>query len=52
MVDSLFLEVGLFDEHLSRCVKHSLGGVESDSLNGIDNPLIHLIVELIQIDIF
>ena len=51
LVDGLFLEVGLFNQHLTWSVEHSLSCIKSDSLDGIDNPLVYLVRELIQVDI-
>ena len=51
LVDSLFLEVGLFNQHLTWCIEHSLSSIQSDGLDGINNPLVDLVRELIQIDI-
>ena len=51
MVNSLFLQVGLLDQHLTRSVENLLSGIESDSLDRVDNPLVDLVGKLIQIDI-
>ena len=51
MVNGLFFEISLLDEHFSRCIQHSLGRIKSDGLDGIDDPLVNLVRELIQIDI-
>ena len=51
MVDSLFLEVSLLDEQFARSVEHLLSSVVTQSLDGIDNPLVNLIAELIEVDI-
>ena len=51
MVNGLFLEVGLLDEQLTRSVEHLLSGVVTQSLDGIDNPLVDLVAELVEVDI-
>ena len=51
VIDSFLFEVGLLNKHLSRSVEHCLGGVESDALDGIDDPLVDFVGELVEIDI-
>ena len=43
VVDGLFLEVGLLDEHLAWGVEHGLGGVEADAFDGVDDPLVYFV---------
>ena len=51
MVDGLFLEVGLFDKHLARGVQYCLCGVQADGFDGVDDPLVDLVGELVEIDV-
>ena len=39
LVDGLFLQVGLLNQHFTWSIEHSLSCIQSDSLDGIDNPL-------------
>ena len=51
MVYSLFLQVSLLDEDLTRSIEHFLGGVVAQGLDGIDNPLVYLVGKLVEIDV-
>ena len=51
VVDGLFLEVGFLNEHVAGSSEHCLGGVESDALDGVDNPLVYLVRELVEVDV-
>ena len=51
MVDGLFLQIGLLHQHLAGCIEDCLGGLESYALDGVYNPLVDFVAELIEIDI-
>ena len=51
VVNGLFLEVGFLYEHVARSVEHSLGGVETNALDRVDDPLVDLVRELVEIDV-
>ena len=51
MVYCLFLKVCLLYKHLTRSVEHSLCGVESDCLDGIDDPLVDFVGEFVEVDL-
>ena len=52
MVYGLLFQVSLLNQHLSGSVNHLLGSIQTDGLDRVDNPLVNLIAELVQIDVF
>ena len=51
IVDGLLLKVGLLNEHVARSVEYSLGRVETDALDGVDNPLVYFVREFVEVDV-
>ena len=51
LIHGVLLQVGLLDEHLTWCVEHALGGIESDILDGFHHPLLNLVLELVEVDV-
>ena len=51
MIHGLFFKVSLLNEHLTRSVEHRLGCVETDALDGVDNPLVDLVDKLVEVDV-
>lgn len=51
LVNSLLLEVGSGDEHLTWSVEYLLSSVEANVLDGVDNPLVNFVIEFIEVDI-
>ena len=45
------LEVSLLYQHLTRSVEHLTCCLQADTLDGIDDPLVDLIVELVEVDV-
>ena len=52
MIHRLLFEVGLLNKHLAWSLEHGLCGVETDGFDGIDDPLVDFVGELVQVDVF
>ena len=51
VVNRFFFEVGLFDQHFAWSVEHGLSGLQTDGLDGVDDPLVYLVRELVEVDV-
>ena len=52
VVNRIFLEVGTVNQVLTRSAQYRFGGGETHILECLDYPLVNLVLELIQVDVF